>query len=253
MEIKLAAVFNVWNDWDWLDISADRIAPLVDGIIVIASEKSNYGEISPIPERWKDKVIVKEPCFTNAGHNEAYKRNHGLFIARKAGYTHYISMDADEIYDPLEFTKAKERFSDPNLMGLVCKSQVYFGSPKLTIGLDTTLVPHIHKITPDLRHEFNRNYPFSWEGISIRIDPTRSFNINSGVDMVDMVMHHYSWVRSDYEKKIRNSSARANLDRSSIREDLMLAQDGYFCKFYQRELVRAQVDFKIPEMNVSSH
>jgi hypothetical protein len=251
--MKLAAVFNIWNDWDWLELSTSHISPLVDGIIVIASEKSNYGEISKIPEYWRNKVIVKEPVFNNASHNETYKRNFGLDTARRSGYTHYISMDADEFYDPLEFNKMKERFNDHSLQGLVCRSRVYFKSPSLTIGLDTTLVPTIHKITPDLRHEFNRKYPFAWDGLNIRIDPTRSFNINSGIQMCDAIMEHYSWVRSDYEKKIRNSSARANLERSSILQDLALGEPGYFCKFYQRELVRAQVNFQIPEMNVSNH
>lgn len=249
--MKLAAVYNVWSDFDWLEISTSRMADLVDGIIVIASEKSNYGEISPIPEEWRDKVIIREPQFHVAMHSETDKRNHGLEVARRSGYTHYLSMDADEIYDPLEFTKDKERFKDPNLMGLVCRSQVYFKSPQLTIGLDTTLVPFIHKITPQLRHDFNRAYPYAWEGKAIRIDPTRSFNINSGVELTETVLHHYSHVRKDYEKKIRNSTAKVNLERSTIRQDLALAKEGEFCKFYGRKLVRAQVDFKIPEMNVS--
>jgi hypothetical protein len=249
--MKLCAIYNVWDDWDWLKISTDRIAPLVDGIIVVASEKSNHGEHSPIPEEWRDKVAIREPQFHVPMHSETDKRNYGLSLARKSGYTHFIAMDADEVYDPLEFTKDKDRFKDPSLMGLVCRTQVYFKSPTLTIGLDTTLVPHIHKITPTIRHEFNKNYPYAWDGKSIRIDPTRSLSINSGVDLSDSVMHHYSYVRKDYEKKIRNSTARANLERSTIRQDLALATENYFVKFYGRVLVRAQVDFQIPEMNVS--
>jgi glycosyltransferase involved in cell wall biosynthesis len=249
--MKLCAIYNVWNDWDWLEISCERIWPLVDGIIVIASEKSNHGEISPIPYEWIGKVILREPFLHNPMYAETDKRNYGLSIARRAGYTHFVMMDADELYVPEEFKAAKKLFEDTELQGLVCRSQVYFGSPKLTIGLDTTLVPFIHKITPTLKHEFNRNYPFAWEGKAIRIDPTRSLNINSGVKMCDVTMHHYSWVRKDYEKKIRNSTARANLDRSTIREDLRLAKDGYFVKFYGKSLVRAQVEFNIPEFNVS--
>lgn len=226
---------------------------LVDGFIIVASEKSNYGELSPIPEEWRDKVVIREPNFYQPSYSETDKRNYGLSLARKAGYTHFITMDADEFYDPVEFEIAKGRFKDPSLQGLVCKCQTYFKSPSLTIGLDTTLVPFIHKITPALKHEFNRNYPFAWEGNQIRIDPTRSFNINEGVDMCDVTMHHMSWVRKDFEKKIRNSTARANLERSSIREDLALAREGYFVKFYGKSLVRAQVDFNIPELNDSDH
>lgn len=249
--MKLAAIYNIWNDWDWLKISSEHMSPLVDGIIVIASEKSNYGEVSPIPEEWKDKVIIREPVFHLPVHSETDKRNYGLKWAKRLGYTHFLTMDADEVYEAEPFIEAKKRFDNPDLAGLVCRCQTYFKSPMLTIGLDTTLVPFIHKLTPNIRHEFNRQYPFAWEGKSIRIDPTRSLNINSGVEMCDVRMHHYSWVRNDIEKKIRNSTAKSNLERSSIRNDFALASEGYFVKFYGKTLIRASVDFKIPEMNVS--
>lgn len=249
--MKLCAIFNVWSDWDWLEISSKNISPAVDGTIVVASEKSNHGEISPIPEEWRDKVVIREPQFAHPMHSETDKRNFGLSLARKAGYTHFITMDSDELYHAEDVIKAKELFNDPELKGLVCRVKTYFKSPTLTIGFDTTLVPFIHKITPGLKHDFNRKYPFAWEGNSIRIDPTRSLNIDSGVKMCDVVMSHFSWVRKDYEKKIRNSTARANLERSTIREDLRLAKEGYFCKFYGKSLLRVEAEFEIPEMNVS--
>ena len=41
------------------------MTPLVDGFIIVASEKSNWGEISTIPEQWKDRVIIREPFFNH--------------------------------------------------------------------------------------------------------------------------------------------------------------------------------------------
>jgi hypothetical protein len=245
--MKLAAIFNVWSDWDWLDYSTENISHVVDGIIVVASTYSNYKEYSPIPERWKEKVIVREPHFNIPLHSETDKRNYGLEIARKAGYTHFVMMDADEFYHKDQFSKAKERFKvEPNLQGLVCPCNCYFKSPTLTIGRDVTLVPFIHKITPSLRFEFNRRYPFAWIDGQIRIDPTRSMNINSGVEYTeDVVMEHYSHVRVDYEKKIRNSTARSNLERSTIRHDLETAKEGEFCKYYGKVLSRAPNYFNI--------
>lgn len=247
---KLVAIYNVWDDYDLLKYSCENIEPLVDGIIIIASEKSNYGEVSLIPDEWRDKVIIHEPVFAQAMYSETDKRNFGLSLAKKFGYTHFITMDADEFYEPNEFQSAKDYLNNnQHINGLVVESQVYFKSPTLTVGKDITLVPHIHKLTPTIRHEFNKNYPFAWSGKQLMIDPTRSLNINSGVEMFDCTMHHYSWVRKDYEKKIRNSTARANLERSTIREDLRFAKEGYFCKFYGKSLVRAQVNFNIPEWN----
>src|SRR5688572_6973275 len=193
--MNLCAIYNVWDDYELLELSIDNILPVVDGVIIIWSEKSNYGEVSkskidhykyyrrgiPFTNKYINS-FNREPQFHYPSHSETDKRNHGLSIA-KDRFTHFITMDADEFYLPEDIENAKKLFDDPELQGLVCRSQVYFGSPKLTIGLDTTLVPFIHKITPNLKHEFNKNYPFAWEGKSIRIDPTRSLNINSGVKM----------------------------------------------------------------------
>jgi hypothetical protein len=109
------------------------------------------------------------------------------------------------------------------------------------------LVPHIHKLTPTIKHEFNRRFPYAWNNGQIKIDPTRSLNINSGVKWDDVVMHHYSWVRDDYQRKIRNSTARSNLERSTILQDLLHAKEGYYCEFYRKSLVPATVDFGIHE------
>lgn len=246
--MKICAIYSVWNDWDLLEHSCDNIGPLVDAIIIIGSTKSNYGEISEIPDKWKNKVIIHEPALNFPMHAETAKRNYGLAVAERTGFTHFITCDSDEFYEPDQFLSAKEQFHvKPDLQGLVVESYVYFKSPTLTIGKDITLVPHIHKLTPTIKHEFNKQYPFAWSGKQIRIDPTRSFNINSGVEMFDCPMHHMSWIRKDPEKKIRNSTARANLQRSSIVADLVNADEGYFCQFYQKRLIRVSNRFGIPE------
>lgn len=256
--MRLAAIYNVWHDWDWLKLSIENIRPCVDTIILVASETSNYGE--------KDLTFRKNYHFGIVGImnypfkpsmsvqpmvNETNKRNYGLDVALNSGCTHFIMMDADEFYDRDEFNREKQRFIDnPDLAGLVCASRVYFKSPSLTIGLDTTRVPFIHKITDTLKHEFNRSYPFAWEGKQIRIDPTRSLNINSGVEWSPIVMEHYSWVRKDIDVKIRNSSARSNIERSTLRKDFALAKDGYYVEYYRKHLVRVPVQFNIPEFDV---
>lgn len=247
--MKLAAVLIVWDDWELLEKAVENLTGLVDGFIIVASETSSYGEISPIPVKWRNKVYVREPFFNHPMNCETDKRNFGLDVARRLGYTHFLPGDADEFYDRQEFLRARQRFYDePDLVGLVCATQVYFASPELTIGLDTTLIPFIHKILPGMRHEMNRRYPFAWDNGRIRIDPTRQMNINSGVKWDDIIMHHVSWFRRDYEKKIRNSTARDNIKRSSILNDLLHATDGYFCQFYQKRLTRCSDRFGLNEL-----
>lgn len=247
--MKLVAIYNVWHDFDLLRYSVDNIRPLVDGVIIIASTYSNHNEYSPIPHEWRnDELWVREPKFHIPLHSETDKRNYGLEIAKQQGYTHFIMLDSDEFYKPEEFLKVKERFLNENLTGIVCPVVVYFKSPRWTLGRDVTLVPHIHKLTPTIRHEFNRGYPHAWINGQIRIDPSRSLNINSGVEYTEEIeMHHMSWIRKDYNLKIRNSTARRNLERSSILTDLRHSKEGYFVEFYRRPLARATADFGIPE------
>jgi hypothetical protein len=257
LKMRLAAIYNVWGDYYLLQYSIKNILPLVDMVIVVYSETSNFGEKThdsfPIDiDSESDTPILleqMEPDLKRSPReNETAKRNHGLKVALGVGATHFLTMDADEFYEPEPFLENKRFIEDKHLDGLVCTCTTYFKSPHLTIGLDVTLVPFIHRLTPTIRHEFNKNYPYAWEGRQIRIDPTRSLNINSGVLLVhDLTMHHYSWVRKDYNRKIRNSTARANLERSCILKSLVDAKEGGYCEYYQKTLVRASVDFEIPE------
>lgn len=242
----LVAIYNVWDDFDWLERSIKQIEPLIDDFLIVASEYSHYGEYSPIPCEWHSRVLIYEPVGRTAMEKELDKRNFGLNMVKPLKYTHFISMDADELYDTEEFQKAKERFHvEPDLKGLVCPLVVYFKEPTLQVN-DITLVPHIHKLTATIKHAFNRSYPHAWKGNQIRIDPTRSYNINDGVAYTDKItMHHFSHVRKDYEKKLRNSTARDNINKSPLREDYANAKPGYFSKFYQQTLKEVPDQFGI--------
>src|SRR5688500_6775254 len=115
--MKLAALFNVWADWDLMEVSLKNIRPLVDGVIIVGSEISNHGELSLMPD-WPE-IYHREPKFREARLSETDKRNYGLDIAREQGYTHFLTMDADEFYEPGPFLKEKEKFlKNPNLAGL---------------------------------------------------------------------------------------------------------------------------------------
>lgn len=262
--MKICAIYNIWGDGDLLNHSIKNITPLVDGVIIVASMNSNYGEFQGIDgiKAPGAELFISDPSpMLSVMDKETSKRNFGLQRAIERGYTHFIMMDEDEFYGPEEFLKEKERFKNDNLWGLVCRVKCYFKSPTLTIGYDTTLVPFIHKIVPGLRFEFNKNYPFAWTTINgvakteskqIRIDPTRSMNIDAGVEWSDITMHHYSWVRKDIKKKIRNSTARHNIERSPIVFDYGNARPGYFCEFYGKTLEETPNVFGLPEINDSS-
>lgn len=245
--MRLAAIFNVWSDWDLLDYAVENIRQMVDGVIIVGSTRSNYGEYSPIPSKWhNDELFIREPHFRIPMHAETDKRNYGLHIAKEKGYTHFITMDADEFYLKEDVIKGQEIIEKEGLAGLVVPTVSYFKHPTLCLGRDVTLVSFIHKLTPDLKHEFNHRYPYAWINGQIRIDPTRSLNINSGVKYVDDIeMHHMSHVRADYPKKIRNSTARRNLEKSTILKDFVQAKEGYYVDFYRKHLTRVENRFGI--------
>lgn len=267
--MKLVAIINVWADSiELLPYCVKAIAPHVDGVVICSSTHSNRMEVVTytIPHIETSTPIYHIEytplSYISAQDNERTKRNYALNYAKTIGtfhntdnFTHVITMDSDEFYTSEDIGLAKHVFAiDDNIHGVVVPSMVYFNSPKLTIGIDRTLVPFIHKITPELKYDFNRHYPYAWVNGQIRIDPTRSFNIIAGIGKKiifdeSITLHHYSWIRKDFELKIRNSSAQANLERSTIRQDLKLAKAGYFCQFYQRHLVPAQVDFGIPDFS----
>lgn len=254
--MKLCSIVLVWDDWYLLNHFVRNMGPNVDGVIVVWSRMSNYGEAGESTEAvlWHNGDIITlnhEPDLRlDPRTNETNKRNAGLNKAREMGYTHFIVSDTDEYYNSIDFNREKEKFNtDLELQGLVCELQTYFKSPTLTIGKDITRVPFIHRLTPTIQHSFNRRYPFAWEKDQIRIDPTRSLNIDRGVKMSSIIMHHYSYVRSDLRKKIRNSSAKANIERSTtLIDDYKNAAPGYYCRFYERTLHEVPNYFSIPEI-----
>lgn len=239
--MRLCLIYHVWDDWQLLNHSVNHhlLNNLVDAVMVIYSETSNFGEYSkPVNNNFVNTFQCEPDLNLTPAQNERNKRNFGLQKARELGYTHFLNLDADEFYDPAEFLKEKERFLNTDLTGTVCRTKVYFKDPCLTIGYDVTLVPFIHKITPDLKFQWNPKYPFAFEGPKreIRIDPTRQMNITAGVEWSEITMHHMSYLRPDIHKKIRNSTARANIEHSTLVTDFNLAKPGYFCEFYQRVL-----------------
>jgi hypothetical protein len=259
--MRLAALYCVWGDCgDLLSHSLNNISGSVDGIVIAYSETSNFGNhIVDDYDFYKGATTltlskVKEYKFEPNGHNahqsECNKRNFALDKARQLGFTHFVMLDFDEFYERSEFEKEWKRIEQNDISGTVCRTKVYFKKPTLTVGFDHTLVPFIHKITPSLQFQLNsKTYPFAYDSAgNAHIDPTRRLNISSGVEWSDITMHHYSWLRSDYNLKIENSAARNNLKRSSIYSDLEKAAPGVYNEFYRAELQECDNIFNLPEL-----
>lgn len=233
----------MWYDGiEILPFSVAQIEDLVDEVIIVYSNTSNFGQTFVYQDQIEGlgTLINWEPDpRLPAAVNELNKRNFALSAAKALGYTHFVMMDCDEIYDPKEFIYDRDILArSKNLDGLVCSLRVYIREPTFQCD-DHTLVPFIHRLTPGLQFKPNNmTYPFAHdkEGHA-HIDPTRRLNVTQGIAMSGAVMHHYSHVRKDIALKMENSTARNNLRKSTLLEDYRLAKPGYYSRFY-RDTIR---------------
>lgn len=217
---RLAAIYNVWDGEELLRGSIRQIEDQVHLIIIVASEKSNTGE-----EYYPDLSFIKgnnkiEPIYyyydsaISAQENEERKRNSGLEFAKVKNFTHFIAMDCDEYYYPDQFEFWKNKIINQDYDSSACQLFTYYKHPEIQlVPRETYYVPFIHKIHENTQHCFDKRYP-------VFADPTRRVNTyQKFLRIEEPLMHHYSFVRKDIERKWRNSSsAQAFKDISQLKK-----------------------------------
>lgn len=224
--MKLAAIYNVWDGCELLVGSMRSIAKDVDLFIIVHQDISNFGEqynpllelpVADMDAEFNIIWIQYHPAFTGM-LDEKQKRNAGINVAKGHDCTHFIMMDCDEYYLPGEFASAKMMYLESEVDGSVCGLYTYFKSPELRQqNIDNYYVPFIHRLHQSTFTGAS-NYPYY-------VDPTRRVNCRDVV-MLPYNMQHYSWVRNDIKRKARNSSAKANIERSSLMSDWETAVEG---------------------------
>lgn len=227
--MKLIAVYNVFDGEEFLERSIKSIRDHVDEVYAVVQRKAyngfeyegGYKEVNRL---WNDNLIDK--VFQWEGTEQIKKRQFCLDVAKENGATHFIGMDCDEIYDSLDFLKAKEQAL--KMKGSYCKIKTYFKSEDLTIGIDNYYVPFIHAIDKD-SYTGSKDYP-------VVVDPRRA--INGGAKEIDIIMHHYSWVRNDISIKHKSHDSKKVIDNSGLMEDYKNAEEGYYIRHYDKKLTR---------------
>ena len=224
--MKLAAIYNIWDGEEWLDKSVSFLKDHVDVIIGMVQKVSNFGEsynggveiAKSIPEM---KVFEYDPRPQWLGmKNELEKRKTGIVTAREIfNCTHFLHVDCDEMHP--EFAEAKQYFIDNELRNSVMKMYTYFGRQHLRFEQpDNYHVPFISEIPKNTNQIGQSSRQF-------RVDPTRGSGIQP-VTEIPFFMHHFSWVRNDIERKIRNSSAKNNIEKTNVLELYNQAKPGLF-------------------------
>jgi len=176
--------------------------------------------------------------------NETRKRNQGIEVAKREGYTHFFTADADEFYLPEEVERDKKLFNEPEINGIVCRLRVYIGKPTLWCR-DSTLVPFIHRLTKGIYCGRIHEYPFAYNGKTAVIDPSRRFNEIHGIIMSNTVMHHMSYVRKDVSLKVKNSTAKLANRYALIKQEMTRAEPGYHSQMYHDTLKESDNLFNI--------
>lgn len=242
----LASIINIWDGVELLQYAVRSTASDVQLFVIVYQTESNFGEkYDPYPEieavtemfPHKKFVSVRYDVLIYGGtENEKNKRNLGIQIARQYGATHFLFQDADEVYE--NFTEAVKAYENAQKDGSVCRIITYFRFPILRFeNPDNYFVPFIHKLNSETRAGTS-NYPFY-------VDPTRSVNCENIAEL-DIFMHHFSWIRNNIDRKIRNSSARDNINRTKIRQDYELASPGYYVEdIFKQKLVEVPNKFNI--------
>jgi len=246
--MKLAAIYNVFDGVELLRGSMNTLRYQVDLFIIVWQDVSNYNEFfNPMPfidvSGYKEVILHKyNPVIPGSGSsNERNKRNIGLELAKSHGCTHFMHVDVDEYYE--DIWKAKASFEKSGAKGSVCKLYTYFKTPTLRFETpDEYYVPFIHALNPDTIAGYSiTNYPF-W------VDPTRRVNEENVVLLEDVFMHHYSWVRKDISLKVRNSSARANFEKTTLLKDYYsesIGEGSIVKDYHEKKLITVDNIFNI--------
>jgi hypothetical protein len=252
--MRLTSIINVWADCiELLPFCIKNHLQFCDGVIVVWSQYSNHGAKSDaileyILANRKDfhvEYVQIEPVTGTPLMNETRKRNYGIDVAKKSGFTHFLIADADEFYEPEMMNMEKDRFKNPSLNGLVHPLKVYIKTPTL-FTFDHTFVCGIHKLNSDTVCGNFKTYPFAYDNQGqAHIDPSRRLSYTTGIELSYNYMHHFSYVRKNIDLKIDNSSANLRRSRQVIYDDLRDAKPGYVSKLYHQPLKESENYFNI--------
>ena len=247
--MKLLAVYNVFDGLELLKGSIEQIRDSVDCVLIVAQEKSNFGEydsqVYPYCHYLKslglvDEVIPYSPYGGNAMQNETKKRQIGIDYGKKHGFTHFLHLDCDEYYDSENFYKVRFQVGGSFFSGSVVNMKTYYKDPSWCLDPpEDYYVPFIHRLDHNTTTGVKNKYPYY-------VDPTRRINTKSVERLDSIIMHHFSYIRLDIRKKIQNSTARKNIDKAWIFEEFERAKAGDKIKLYDgRTLIAGQDRFHV--------
>lgn len=210
-DMRLGICYMVFDGEELLEFAARSVRGHVDHISVTYQTTSYFGNsaapgLKETIDRLRaagliDEAIHFEPDLSlHPKQNELALRNVGLDASIRAGCTHHISSDVDELYDGEQMEYAKGVMAAGGHDFSVVPIETYYKNPTFVVRPRQNIcVTFIHPV--DNRYDRVRGFPFM-------VEETRRFERAENVKLFtadEVVMHHMSYVRRDIRKKFNNS------------------------------------------------
>lgn len=222
-KMKLGVAYNLFDGGELLESAICSIRAEVDYVVVIYQNISYTGQRTEVDleqflqelqqKGLVDEIYLYELKFEDGHKNEKAKRDIGLKLAKKAGCTHFISMDVDEYYDIEQFRLAKNRILSKKICASAVSVVEYIKEPthqminnySYNLGMDfyVAYFPFIMKIYRFKKQRHGVGF------FPCFTDPTRYLNGDERFYLFpshQIVAHHMSTTRTNLAKKYKNSN-----------------------------------------------
>lgn len=192
--MKIAAIYCVFNEIDYLAYSLESIYPFADRILIAASKVSWRGSdirskktleiVRNFPDP-KKKILVKEGIWKEA----TAERNFLVDWAKQLKMDYCWVIDSDEIYEDSIIHELFRTVKDyPNAVNFYCSWWTYWRSFYYRMDPPETAVFVVGKLIP------------SFKIVNVR-QPTKGKTVRA-----DCFLHHYSYAKKSerIKQKLRN-------------------------------------------------
>jgi len=232
--MKLVGIWTIFDNEELLEGSINQIKDHLDKVVVIYQKVSNFGEERDITLFLKDvlyrtggELIEYVPNLKGDSHyNQQSKLKQALKYVQD--YSHYIYLAADEYYDTEQFLVNKIKISYGGYDSSACRMYTYFKTPEYRLKpIENYYVPFISSVP--------KNPVFNQKRYPVKVDPSRCIvpcKRFYKFEEEELMMHHYSWVRRDLKRKLKNHSLSVRYNIEKIENEVKSWQFGQKLPFF---------------------
>lgn len=219
--MKLAAVYSVYNGLELLEKAMLQIKNEVDIFIIVYQKVSNKGEVDltvkkkveRIAKKFNAKVFLYETDLKlKTKQNELNKHNLGLEVAKSFDCTHFVIGATDHYYNDLEFKAAKQIAVNFDLT--LTAMYTYYKKPEWQLyPIEDYLMPFICRLYDNTVFDLKTWQPPYIVDPAVRINTIDTHYL---FKQDEIMMHHYSMIRTDIKNKFKNAAASVNWNEEKV-------------------------------------